>query len=183
MPNRSTPFDYESAVLACARGERFALQALYERESAWLLGVATRIVRRRELAEDVLHDAFVQVWRHAGSYQPALGSARGWLYTIVRHRALREVRGEARAAVLDPADVAEIADARQVDAGDGTERGLDADALERCLQQLEQARRDCVMHAFVDGYTREQIATRLQTPLGTVKSWIAQPASWRECMA
>ncbi len=63
MPNRSTPFDYESAVLACARGERFALQALYECEATWLLGVAMRIVRSRELAEDVLHDAFVYVGR------------------------------------------------------------------------------------------------------------------------
>ena len=183
MPTRSTPFDYESAVLACARGERFALQALYERESTWLLGVAKRIVRRRELAEDVLHDAFVQVWRHAGSFRPELGSARGWIYTIVRHRALREVRGEARATTLDPADVAEIADARQAARGDD-DRGLDADALERCLQQLEEARRVCVMHAFVDGYTHEEIAARLSTPLGTVKSWIRRSlASLRECMA
>ncbi len=183
MPNRSTPFDYENAVLACARGERFALQALYEREATWLLGVALRIVRRRELAEDVLHDVFVQVWRSAGTYRPELGSARGWLYTIVRHRALREVRGEGRATALDPADVAEIADARQVAGGDD-DRGLDADALERCLQQLEETRRNCVMHAFVDGYTHEQIAALLHTPLGTVKSWIRRSlASLRECMA
>ena len=183
MPHRSTPFDYEGAVLACARGERFALQALYEREATWLLGVAMRIVRSRELAEDVLHDAFVQVWRHAGSYQPALGSARGWLYTIVRHRALRVVRDAGRASVLDPTDLADLADARQVEGG-GDDRGLDAEALERCLQQLEQSRRACVMHAFVDGYTHEQIAARLQTPLGTVKSWIRRSlASLRECMA
>lgn len=184
MPHRSTPFDYESAVLACARGERFALQALYERESTWLLGVALRIVRSRELAEDVLHDAFVQVWRHAGSFQPALGSARGWLYTIVRHRALRAVRDAARANVLDPADLADLADARQAGAGGDEDRGIDAEALERCLQRLEQSRRACVMHAFVDGYTHEQIAARLATPLGTVKSWIRRSlASLRECMA
>ena len=183
MRHRSTPFDYESAVLACARGERFALQALYEREATWLLGVAMRIVRSRELAEDVLHDAFVQVWRHAGGYQPALGSARGWLYTIVRHRALRAVRDAGRAGVLDPTDLADLADARQAVEG-GDDRGLDAEALERCLQQLEQSRRACVMHAFVDGYTHEQIAARLQTPLGTVKSWIRRSlASLRECMA
>ena len=183
MRHRSTPFDYESAVLACARGERFALQALYEREATWLLGVAMRIVRSRELAEDVLHDAFVQVWRHAGGYQPALGSARGWLYTIVRHRALRAVRDAGRTGVLDPTDLADLADARQAVEG-GDDRGLDAEALERCLQQLEQSRRACVMHAFVDGYTHEQIAARLQTPLGTVKSWIRRSlASLRECMA
>ena len=58
----ASPFDYESAVEACARGERTALRALYEREAAWLLGVALRIVRNRDSARDVLQDAFVQIW-------------------------------------------------------------------------------------------------------------------------
>ena len=83
-------------MLACARGERFALQALYEREARWLLGLALRIVRDRERAEEVLHDSFLQVWQQAGSYQPGLGSARSWIYTLVRHRALKESRDPAR---------------------------------------------------------------------------------------
>ena len=62
-------------MLACARGERFALRALYEREARWLLGVALRIVRDRERAEDVLHDAFLQIWQHAADL-PARSSAR-----------------------------------------------------------------------------------------------------------
>lgn len=113
MPARPTPFDYEGAVLACARGERFALSALYRHEARWLLGVALRIVRDRARAEDVLHDAFVQVWASAGTYQPALGSARGWLYTIVRHRALKEVRDPARLQALDPQDLAALSDLQQ----------------------------------------------------------------------
>jgi RNA polymerase sigma-70 factor (ECF subfamily) len=189
MPSAPTPpaFDYEAAVLACARGERFALRALYERESRWLLGVALRIVRDRERAEDVLQDAFLQVWQHAATYQPALGSARGWLYTIVRHRALRELRTPERLQALDPESLVTLSDQQQAaghgDDGDG-DRGLDADSLERCLQRLDEARRACVLHAFVDGYTHEQIAERLATPLGTVKSWIRRSlASLKECLA
>jgi len=180
----ATPFDYEAAVLACARGERYALRALYERESRWLLGVALRIVRDRGRAEDVLHDAFLQVWQSAGTFRPALGSARGWIYTIVRHRALREARSAVRLQALQPDEVAELSD-RQQSADDAAgARGLDADVLERCLERLEQSRRACVVHAFVDGYTHEQIAERLGTPLGTVKSWIRRSlASLRECMA
>ncbi|HEY6134458.1 MAG TPA: sigma-70 family RNA polymerase sigma factor [Rubrivivax sp.] len=182
MPAADLPFDYEDAVLACARGERYALRALYEHESRWLLGVALRIVRDRQRAEDVLHDAFLQLWQHAGSYQSALGSARGWIYTIVRHAALKALREPGRMQALDPAELTVLADAQQ--AGSDDERALDTDSLERCLQRLDDARRACVIHAFVDGFTHEQIAERLSTPLGTVKSWIRRSlASLRECMA
>lgn len=184
MPSPAPPFDYEAAVMACARGERYALHALYEREARWLLGVALRIVRDRERAEDVLHDAFLQVWQHAGSFQPALGSARGWIYTIVRHRALKDVRDPGRLQALDPQDLTQLSDRQQADAGGAEDRGLDTDSLERCLQRLDPPRRACVVHAFVDGYTHEQIAQALQTPLGTVKSWIRRSlASLKECLS
>lgn len=184
MPAHDPPFDYEAALLACARGERFALRALYEREARWLLGVALRIVRDRERAEDVLHDAFVQVWEHAASFQPALGSARGWIYTVVRHAALKAVRDPARLQAMDAPELTALSDAQQHDAAADDDRALDTDSLERCLQRLDAPRRACVVHAFVDGYTHEQIAQRLNTPLGTVKSWIKRSlASLKECMA
>jgi RNA polymerase sigma-70 factor, ECF subfamily len=182
MPADALPFDHEAAVLACARGERYALRALYEREARWLLGVALRIVRDRALAEDVLQDAFLQIWQHAAGFRPELGSARGWIYTIVRHRALKEVRDGGRLEAMDPQDLAGLADAQQGHQED--ERGLDTQRLERCLDRLDEARRDCVVLAFVEGFTHEQIAQRLATPLGTVKSWIRRSlASLKECLA
>ena len=184
MPTDALPYDYDAAVLACARGERYALRALYEREARWLLGVALRIVRDRELAEDVLHDAFMQLWQHADTFEPALGSARGWLYTLVRHRALKALREPARMQAMDPQDLTELSDTQQAAADRSHERGLDAAGLERCLEQLDAERRACVVHAYVDGFTQEQIAARLQAPLGTVKSWIRRSlASLKECMA
>ncbi len=72
MPTDAPPFDYEAAVLACARGERYALRALYEHEGRWLLGVALRIVGDRARAEDVLHDAMLQVWQHHGGVRQRL---------------------------------------------------------------------------------------------------------------
>lgn len=184
MPTHTTPFNYEDAVLACARGERFALRALYDREGRWLLGVAQRIVRDRERAEDVLHDAFVQIWQHAASFRPELGSARGWIYTVVRHRALKVLRDSGRIDTMDPLQLADLADAQQAALGEAEQRALDADSLERCMQRLDAARRACLVHAFVDGFTHEQIAQRLNTPLGTVKSWIRRSlASLKECLA
>lgn len=182
MPSATADaFDYESAVEACARGERYALRALYERESRWLLGVAQRIVRDRDTAHDVLQDAFLQIWQRAASYQRPLGSARGWIYTVVRHRALDEVRKPRReVAAGDELDA--IAD-RQVPIADAAP-AADLASLERCLDALEARRRECIVYAFVEGYTHEQIAARLATPVGTVKSWIRRGLlALKECLS
>ena len=95
MTQASDDFDYEAALQACARGDQYALRAIYERERRWLMAVALRITRRREVAEEVLHDAFLQIWDKAGTFDAALGSARGWIYTVVRHRALNFARSSA----------------------------------------------------------------------------------------
>lgn len=184
---RSDDFDYEAAVEACARGERFALRSIYERESRWLLAVAMRIVRDRELSRDVLQDAFLQIWQRAASYQRALGSARGWIYTVVRHRALDVARKAGRESTMGD-DIDAIADAASEASGVGHEvelpHGIDPSTLQRCLAQLDDPKRDCIVFAFVEGYTHEQIAQRLTTPVGTVKSWIRRGLlALKECLS
>jgi len=175
-------FDYEAALAACARGDRYALRAIYERERRWLMAVALRVTRRRELAEEVLHDAFVQIWRKAATFDAALGSARGWIYTVVRHRALNAVRSSARVVAVDDEALAALADARV--AWRPGERDVDAGALAECLGRLDEQKRTCVVLAFVDGYTHEELATKLGAPLGTVKSWIRRALlALRECLA
>jgi len=111
-----------------------------------------RIVRDRERAEDVLQEASLRVWQHAATFQPAPRSARGWLQTIVRHRALKEVRDPGRLQALDPAELATLSDAQQVaDAGvDG--HALDTESFERCLQRLDVAR---VREAWCGPRTRQ----------------------------
>ena len=177
------PFDYESAVEACARGEHFALRALYEREARRLLGVAQRIVRDRDVAHDVLQDAFLQVWLRAATYQRALGSARGWLYTVVRHRALDEARRIKR-DVLTDADVDVLPDSGLAQFQVQPFPHADAQALHRCLETLDERRRNCIVSAFVEGYTHEQIAHRLAAPVGTVKSLIRRGLlALKECLS
>ena len=110
MSTEDSDFDYESALIACARGEVFAFETLYRRESRWLGGVAYRILRDRELAEEALHDAFLQIWQKAPTFDRNLGSARGWIYTVVRHRALGMARGLGREIAVD--DIAALSDIR-----------------------------------------------------------------------
>ncbi|MFL9812053.1 sigma-70 family RNA polymerase sigma factor [Stutzerimonas sp. VN223-3] len=182
----SSPFDYEAALRACARGERSALQKLYEQESPRLLGVVQRIVRDAALAEDIVHDAFIRIWNKAATYDQTRGSARGWIFSVTRHLALNAVRNDARQTQLDPDEDGETSHA----AIDGWQEQTDAfdwrvnpGRIEACLEQLEPVRRNCVFHAYVDGYSHQEIAQRLGAPLGTVKAWIRRSlTALRECI-
>lgn len=174
-------FDYEDALIACARGEHFALEALYFREGKWLLGVANRILRDRALAEDVLQDAMVQIWNKAHTFDRNLGSARGWIYTVVRHRALSVVRGMGREISVEAPEDFIVGD--DCPSHPSHRQDVVAD-LDKCLDGLAPERRESILLAFLDGYSHEQISAALKTPLGTVKSWIRRGlTSLKECLS
>jgi RNA polymerase sigma factor (sigma-70 family) len=180
----SDSFDHAAELAAIARGSEQALHRLYQREARYLLGVAMRIVRDRALAEDVLHDTFIAIWSKAGDFNPTKGEARGWIYTIVRHKALNLVRSSLRLVSADE-EVIEALEAEHAVASLSNAFEIEADLgrLQGCLDRLDAAKRDSILYAYVDGCTHGEIAERLQSPLGTVKAWIKRGlASLRECM-
>jgi len=187
-PDTDPSFDYEQTLSRCAAGDRQALQNLYKQESHRLLGVAMRIVRQRQQAEDVLHDAFLAIWTQAARFDATLGSGRGWIYSVTRNLALNSVRRGAREVSVDE-ETAEALDAQtSVEAhhqlADAFEMRASLGRLNDCLSRLEPARRNCILYAYVDGCSHGEIAERTQTPLGTVKAWIKRGmGSLRECMA
>lgn len=177
----TTPFDFQRCLEDCAKGDRHALQALYDHEGARLLGVARRIARDDATAEDIVHDAFVRIWTCAASFDPARGSARGWVYSLTRHLALNFIRDTRRETPLDDAGKAEMAAMHAYH--DDYALQADAGKAHRCLDQLDPAPRQCVLHAYVDGCSHAEIAQLLGTPLGTVKAWIRRSLkALRECM-
>ena len=188
MPNAPDGFDYDAVLRACALGDQRALHRLYEQDGRHLLGVALRIVRQRQEAEDVLHDAFMNIWTKCGSFDASLGSGRGWVYSVVRNMALNAVRNGAREVQVDE-ETAEALDAQtSMDAHQQFAEAFEARAslgrLNECLARLEPARRNCILYAYVDGCSHGEIAERTRTPLGTVKAWIKRGmGSLRECMA
>ena len=187
-PDAGTALDFDQALHDCALGNRQALERIYSQECHYLLGVALRIVRQRQLAEDVLHDAFMRIWTEAASFDASRGSGRGWIYTIVRNLSLNAVRQGAREVFVDE-ETAEALDAQHsMEAHhqifDAFELNASLGKLNDCLAGLEPARRNCILYAYVDGCSHGEIAERTQTPLGTVKAWIKRGmGTLRECMA
>jgi RNA polymerase sigma-70 factor (ECF subfamily) len=171
------------ALRACARGERTALREIYDAEAPRMLGVALRVVRRRALAEEAVHDTFMQVWQKAASFDPARGEARTWLYAILRNRALNILRGESRTDLVDDFEPMGL-ESPDEDPESLVTRLSEAGALKRCLERLDPARRQVILLAYVQGLSHGELAGRLGVPLGTMKSWIRRSLlSLRECLA
>jgi RNA polymerase sigma-70 factor (ECF subfamily) len=176
-------FDYGEAIAGCGRGERAALRRLYEEEAGRLIAVAQRIVRRRELAEEVVQEAFIQIWQRAADFDAALGSARGWIYTIVRNRALNVVRDGRREDLVDAGTLETELDRNAV-VEDAFERLAVDSLLRRCLEAIDREKRESVLLAYVAGCSHGEIAGRLGVPLGTAKAWVRRGlAALKECMA
>ncbi|QBM16695.1 hypothetical protein MARI_07860 [Marinobacter sp. JH2] len=186
----STTFDYERVLKNCAEGNRHALMQLYAQEAPRLLAVVMRILQNRPLAEDVVHDAFIKIWQSAHSYNASLGSARGWIYTLTRNLALNALKYSKRKVLAEPNFLLDLCDKKAIEAehqpdhlSELAEDHLGQAALHKCLDRLEPERKLCVLHAYVDGYTQDEIANLLDKPLGTVKSWIKRSLNaLKECL-
>jgi RNA polymerase sigma-70 factor (ECF subfamily) len=177
---RSRPI--EELIAACAAGDHAALRAIYDREAGSMLAVAQRIVKRRDLAEEVVHDAFLRIWAAAGRFNGAAGLGRAWIYTILRNRALSVLRGESRHELTDDFESFAL-ESPEASPEELMTRLSDDHALKRCLAMLDRARQHILLLAYTEGLSHGEIANRLNLPLGTVKSWVRRSLlSLRECM-
>jgi RNA polymerase sigma-70 factor, ECF subfamily len=166
-----TALNYETALIECAAGSQSAVGKIYAREKDQLRAVAHRIVHDRSRAEDVIHDAFAQILRYAKNFDPARGSARGWIYAIVRNTALK-MQEKARRELALKDDTLNAIHAREQAVPNPASRIPDSMTLRTMLDQLEPKRRASLLLAIIDGRTHEEIADYLQVPIGTVKAWI-----------
>jgi len=162
-------------VTALARipaGDRAALQTVYRLTSAKLFGVALRILGERSEAEDVLQEVYVTVWRKAADFDAARASPLTWLIAIARNRAIDRLRATKQNRRMDPIDTAaEVADSAPI-ADRVLESAQDHARLHSCLDGLASHERAALRGAYFDGSTYEDLAARMNVPLGTMKSWI-----------
>jgi len=168
----AVPEDLAALLAACARRDRDAFARLYRATSPKLFGVALRILKREDRAEEVLQDAYVNIWTHAGAYAAGLSAPMTWMTSIVRNRCLDQLR-KPRAEVSDAEG--EIADATASDLEGPLallERSSDARAIAACLKGLEPRQRQTIVLAYFDGLSHSELAAHLREPLGTVKTWV-----------
>ena len=168
-------------IEAVGGGSQAALKRLYELESKRLYGIALRIVRRPEIASDVLQEAFVQIWQNAPAFSAERGVGAAWLTGIVRFRALDAVRKTSREVLSGDPGLGD--EPLEPDVIEKIGASAEAEALRRCLKLLDEEQQRCVLLAFVDGMSHSEIAERIKAPLGSVKSWIRRGLlAMRRCL-
>ena len=154
----------------CRRDVR-ALEELYDRHHQIALGLACKIVRDRGTAEDVVQEAFLTLWRQPERFDPARGTARGWLLAIVHHRSidkLRRARLANRTVALSP----NLIDDRGADPFEHAAEQIQSEQLRAALDKLPDDQRNAIVLSFVHGRTHTEIAELMGCPLGTVKGRI-----------
>lgn len=154
-----------------ATQDRDAFEALYQQAGGRLFAICLRLLRDRGEAEDVLQEVFVTVWHKASRFDPGKASAMTWLSMLARNRSIDRLRA-APPRALDDVSIAEELPDGDLQPAQLAERNDEDARLQDCMQTLEPRRRSLIRAAFLDGASHDELARRLATPLGTVKSWI-----------
>lgn len=162
----------EDLLARVALRDQAAYEALYRTTSGKLFGFVLRILRRQDLAEDCLQDAFVSIWYRAGDYRPERAAAFTWMAAIARNRALDMLRTASSVREIADGEERENLEAAGADMGNAVIAGEDARALMRCLNGLPATHRQAIALAYFRGLAHAELAKTLREPLGTVKTWV-----------
>jgi RNA polymerase sigma-70 factor (ECF subfamily) len=160
----------EDLMQLVREGEASAFEVVFDRHGSASFSLAYRMCGRRAVAEDVVQEAFLSLWRSGARYDPMRGSVRSWVLAVVHHRAIDALR---RGVVRDGRAAAAGDFAEHVAASENTEaevvRRDEARNVRGALQELPSEQRQVIELAYFGGFTHVQIADMLELPVGTVK--------------
>jgi RNA polymerase sigma-70 factor (ECF subfamily) len=167
----TTPFDAISdagLVAMIARGDRLAFAELYDRYGKAAYGLAQRVTRDPQLAEEVVQEVFLSIWRQAGKFNSQRGKPSTWLLSITHHKAVDIVRREQLRRTEPAEQMLEAADTTNVP----REVWLDLQSVQirEALATLSDTQREVIELCYFEGYSQSELARRLGEPLGTIKS-------------
>jgi RNA polymerase sigma-70 factor (ECF subfamily) len=171
--NRTAPDALAALLARCAHGDQAAFAELYQATAPKLFGVAVRILRREDWAEDVLQECYVSVWNHAADYAMARSAPLTWMTSIVRNRCLDWLRRPHPETANEDYDT--LVEAWRDDGPGPLEQLLaaaEAGALANCMEELDGKQRQSIMLAFFHGLSHSELAAHMRQPLGTVKTWV-----------
>jgi len=177
-----TPAELVWLIAAVAKGDEAAFERLYAATRAKLFGVVLRILRRQDLAEEVIQEAYVKIWNSAGQFNPGQSSPITWMASIARNRAIDVVRKRTETSIEEEPAAMEVA----ADTPDPLARREMTEELKRllsCLGKLDPEKQRIVLLAYYSGWSREQLSTKLDIPVNTIKTWLRRSLlEIRECM-
>ena len=177
-----TPPELVWLLAAVAKGDEAAFARLYAATRAKLYGVVLRILRRQDLADEVMQESYLRIWRSAGQFDPLRATPITWMVAIARNHAIDLLRKRAEALIEDESQAMDVA----ADNPDPLARREISEELQRllaCIGRLSPTRQRLVLLAYYNGWSRERLGAELETPVSTIKTWLRRSLlEIRECL-
>jgi RNA polymerase sigma-70 factor, ECF subfamily len=163
--------DLVGLLAAVANGDEAAFERLYEATRAKLYGVLLRILGRPELADEVMQETYLKVWKMAGKFDPNLASPITWMVAMARNRAIDIVRKRGELSIEEEPEAMAVA-AETPPPLARREMTEELKRLLACLGKLDPEKQRIVLLAYYSGWSREQLAKKLDIPVNTIKTWL-----------
>ena len=177
-----TPAELVWLLAAVANGDRDAFARLYAATRAKLYGVVLRILRRADLADEIMQETYLKIWNSAAQFNPAVSGPITWMVTIARNRAIDLLRKKTELSIEDEADAMDVA-ADTADPLAGRELTEELKRLLACMGRLDTDRQRMVLLAYYSGWSREQLAAKFDKPINTIKTLLRRSLiEIRECL-
>jgi RNA polymerase sigma factor (sigma-70 family) len=174
--------EFETLLVAVAQRDRAAFRTLYDLASPKLYATILRIVRSKAAAEEIMQDVFLRIWQKAESFSPDAGPARAWMNSIARNRAIDVLRQKTFTQLAVGEDGTDMYE-RVAEDRDREADMINNASLRHCLDTIDEPARVCVLLAYYEGYSREELAQRYDRPVNTIKTWLHRSlATLRVCL-
>jgi len=175
--------EFETLLAAVARQDHDAFRTLYDLAAPKLFATILRIVKTRAAAEEVLQDVFLRIWQNAAGFSPETGPAKAWMNSIARNRAIDIIRQKSFVPVSGGEDDDVSLYERVAEERDREADMINNASLRHCLATIDEPARACVLLAYYEGYSREDLARRFDRPVNTIKTWLHRSlATLRACL-
>lgn len=166
-----------------AVGNQTAFEALYAQTSGQLYAVALKMLKNKESAEEATQEAYINIWYKASYYKEGQGTVLTWLVSIVRYRALDMIRHK-KVRKEDELNDSAIFSLPQMNVTKGGQFGDSHSQLENCMEELDNQQRQAIHLAYFGGLSHAEVVKHLESPLGTIKSWIRRGlSSLQRCLS